>query len=63
MTDEEIKEEVECKVKEPFKPRVLEKRVPVDPKVATKVYACMNNPPRPKIVPLDYGRMLIVDAR
>ncbi|RLM75701.1 transposon protein, putative, CACTA, En/Spm sub-class [Panicum miliaceum] len=59
MTDEEMTAEVDHQVKEHFKPKVLEKRVPVDPEVAAKVCACLNNPPAPKKLPSDYDRMLI----
>ena len=59
MTDEERREELAQYVKEQLKPKVPEKRVPVDPEVATKVFASRNNPPPPKKLPLDYNRMLI----
>ena len=45
MTAEELWEEVDHEVKEHFKPKVPEKRVPVDPHIAANVYKCMNNPP------------------
>jgi len=49
ITYEEMREQVARKVTEHFKPKVSEKRVPVDPEVAAaEVYACLNNPPGPK---------------
>ena len=48
MTAEELWEEVDHEVKEHFKPKVPEKRVPVDPEVAAKVLASVNNPPPQK---------------
>ena len=48
MTDEELRECVDQHVKEHFKPKVLEKRVRVDPEVAVKVYAYLNKPPTQK---------------
>ena len=42
-----------------MKPRVPEKRVPVDPEVAAKVLANLRNPPPPKILSSDYDRTLI----
>ena len=42
-----------------YKPKVPEKRVPIDPQIAAKVYACLNNPPPPNKLPLDYDRTLI----
>ena len=48
MTDEETHEEVATYVKEQLKPKVPEKRVPIDPEVAAKVLASVNNPPPQK---------------
>jgi hypothetical protein len=59
MTQEETKEAVQKEVIDHFKPKVPEKRVPVDPQIEAKVYACLNNPPLPKKLPSDYNRMLI----
>ena len=46
-------------MEEHFKPKVQEKRVPVDREIAVKVYSCLNNPPGPKQLPLDFDRTLI----
>jgi len=46
-------------VKEHFKPKVPEKRVPVDPEIAAKVYSCLNSPPGPTKLPSDFDRTLI----
>ncbi|KAG2629177.1 hypothetical protein PVAP13_3KG398702 [Panicum virgatum] len=46
-------------VKEHFKPKVPEKRVPVDRQIAVKVYSCLNNPPGPTKLPSDFDRTLI----
>jgi hypothetical protein len=59
MTQEETREAVQKEVIDQFKPKVPEKKVAVDPQIATKVYACLNNPPPQKKVPLDYDRTLI----
>ena len=59
MTDEETHEEVATYVKEQLKPKVPEKRVPVDPEIAAKVYKCLNNPPPTTKVSSDFDRMLI----
>ena len=45
LTQEELDKEVDREVKEHFKPKVQEKRVPVDREIAVKVYSCLNNPP------------------
>ena len=50
---------VQKEVTDHFKPKVPEKRVPVDPKVVVKVFASLNNPPPPKKLPSDYDRTLI----
>ena len=52
-------EEVDREVKEQLKLKVPEKRVPVDPQIASKVYKCLNNPPAPIKLPSDYDRTLI----
>ena len=52
-------EEVDREVKEQLKPKVPEKRVPVDPQIASKVYKCLNNPPAPIKLPSDFDRTLI----
>ena len=59
MTQEEMREAVQKEVTDHFKPKVPEKRVPIDPQIAAKVYACLNNPPPLKKLPSDYDRMLI----
>ena len=59
LTQEELDEEVDREVKEHFKPKVPEKRVPVDREIAVKVYSCLNNPPGPKQLPSDFDRTLI----
>ena len=59
LTQEELDEEVDRQVKDHFKPKVPEKRVPVDPQIAAKVYSCLNNPPRPTKLPSDFDRTLI----
>ena len=60
LTQEELDEEVDREVKEHFKPKVVpEKRVPVDPQIAAKVYSCLNNPPGPAKLPSDFDRTLI----
>ena len=59
MTAEELWEEVDHEVKEHFKPKVPEKRVPVDPEVAAKVYTCLNNLLGLKKLSSDYDRTLI----
>ena len=59
MTDEERREELAQYVKEQLKPKVPEKRVPVDPEVAAKVLANLSNPPPPKILSSDYDWTLI----
>ena len=46
-------------VKDHFKPKVPEKRVPVDRKIAVKVYSCLNNSPGHKQLPSDFDHMLI----
>ena len=51
MTDKEMNEEVDRYVKEQLKPKVPEKRVPVDPQIAAKIYARLNNPPPKKNYP------------
>jgi len=50
---------VDREVKEHFKPKVPEKRVPVDREIAVKVYSCLNNPPGPAKLPSDFDRTLI----
>jgi len=50
MTDEERREDLAQYVKEQLKPKVPEKRVPVDPEVASKVLVNLSNPPPPKIL-------------
>jgi len=42
-----------------LKPKVPEKRVPVDPEVAAKIFASLTNPPPPKKISSDYDRTLI----
>ena len=59
MTDEERREELAQYVKEQLKPKVSEKRVPVDPEVAAKVLVNLSNPPPPKILSSDYDWTLI----
>jgi len=59
LTPEELTEEVDREVKEHFKPKIPEERVPVDPQIAAKVYKCMNNPPAPIQLPSDFDRTLI----
>ena len=59
LTQEELDEEVDRQVKDHFKPKVPEKRVPVDPQIAAKVYSCLNNPPGPAKLPSDFDRTLI----
>ena len=59
LTQEELDEEVDREVKEHFKPKVPEKRVPVDRQIAVKVYSCLNNPPGPTKLPSDFDRTLI----
>ena len=59
MIDEETREAVDRHVIEHVKPKVLEKKVPAHPKVAAKVYACLNNPPGLKQLPSDFDRTLI----
>ena len=51
MTQEETREAVQKEVIDQFKPKVPEKGVAVDPQIATKVYACLNNPPPQKKYP------------
>ena len=46
-------------MKEKLKPKVPEKRVPVDPQIAAKVYACLNNPLGPRKLPSDFDCTLI----
>jgi len=46
-------------VKEQLKPKVPEKRVPVPPEIAAKVYQCLNNPPPTTKLASDFDRMLI----
>jgi len=58
-TAEEMREVVQKEVIDHFKSKVPEKRVPVDPQIAAKVYAYLNNPPPPKKLPSDYDRTLI----
>ena len=48
MIDEETREQVAREVKEYFISKVPKKMMPVDPEVATKVYACLSNPPKSK---------------
>ena len=55
MIEKELRESVQQEVTKHFKPKVLEKRVPIDPKIAEKVYACLNNPTPPKKLPSDYN--------
>ena len=59
LTREELDEEVARDVKEQLKPKVPEKRVPVDPEIAAKVYKCLNNPPPTTKVPSDFDWTLI----
>ena len=59
LTQEELDEEVDREVKEHFKPKVPEKRVPVDRQIAVKVYSCLNNPPGPTKLPSDFNCTLI----
>ena len=60
MTVEETtSNEVERHVKEHFKPKVSEKRVPADPQIAAKVYKCLNNAPGPIKLPSDFDCTLI----
>ena len=54
-----MNEEVDRYVKEQLKPKVPEKRVPVEPRIAAKVYSCLNNPPGPAKLPSDFDRTLI----
>ena len=59
MTQEETREAVKKEATYHFKPKVPEKRVPVDPQIAAKVYSCLNNPPGPTKLPSDFDRTLI----
>ena len=59
LTPEELTEEVDREVKEHFKPKIPEERVPVDPQIAAKVYKCLNNPQSPIQLPSDFDRTLI----
>ena len=60
MIDEETREVVDRHVIEHVKPKVPEKKVPAHPKVAAKVYACLNNPPGLKKLSSNYDRTLIM---
>jgi hypothetical protein len=60
MIDEELAEQMSHELTEHFKPKVPEKRVPVDSIEAEKFYNCLRNiAKRPVKLPSDYDRMLI----
>jgi hypothetical protein len=43
MTDEELAQQTRHELPEHFKPKVLEKRVPVDPVEVEKFYNCLSD--------------------
>jgi hypothetical protein len=60
MADEELAEQTRQEVTEHFKPKVPEKRVPVDQVEAEKFYNCLSGiAKRPVNLPSDYDRTLI----
>jgi hypothetical protein len=60
MTDEELAEQTSHELTEHFKPKVSEKRVPVDSIEAEKFYNCLSDiAKRPVKLPSDHDRMLI----